>query len=52
MSVRKTWLRSSVACSCIYKFMCAVLCPWCVRVRLGVRFAVLGVSVLTANGVC
>ena len=51
MSVRKNGRRSSVACSCIYKWMCAGLYPWCVRVRLDVRFAVLCVSVRTANGV-
>ena len=52
MSVRKNGRRSSVACSCTCKWMCAGLCPLCVRVRLGVRFAVSCVSVRTANGVC
>lgn len=52
MSVRKTGRRSAIGCSCRYKWMCAGLCPWCVLVHLGVRFAVLCVSVLTASGVC
>ena len=52
MNVRKTGRRSSVAYSCTCKWMCAGVYPWCVRVRLGVRFAVLCVSVRTANGVC
>jgi hypothetical protein len=52
MRVRKTGRRSAVACSYTYKWMCSGLCPRCVRVQSGVRFAVLCVSVRTANGVC